>query len=163
MKGNSHGTRTQPRFLWAINRTIVRSFRISVGLTWQRAVFRVLWKTAPGHALERATRLLLTPPRPAFSEAELAALEEARLLPVPLISGRLVAWRWGHALGPVVVLAHGWGGRGTPLRSLIAPPASLSDYTHRVADGLRWPQALRAAIQSRTRAPLRFQLERLRG
>lgn len=142
MKGNNHGTKTQPRLFWPINRTIVRSLRFSVGLKWQRAVFRVLWKTAPGRALERATRLLLTPPRQAFSATELAALKEARLLPVPLISGRLVAWRWGHALDPVVLLAHGRGGRGTQLCSLIAPPASLSDSTRRVAEGLRWPHAL---------------------
>lgn len=213
-----------PAFFWPINSTIVRSLLFSVGLTWQRMAFRFLWKTSPSRAVDRATRLLLTPPRQAFSDAEMAALEEASPLPVSLMSRRLVAWRWGHALDPMVVLVHGWGGRGTQLRSLIgpllergfsvvaydapghgmsgsgesslpdflkgldavldkldpvyaivghsmggavaamalakrpsvkfgvliAPPASLSDSTHRVADGLRWPQALRSAIQRRT-------------
>lgn len=215
--------RLNPAFFWPLNSTIVRSLRISVGLVRERAVFRILWKVFPVLAVDRATRLLLTPPRQAFAEAEMAALEAASLRPVPLISGRLVAWRWGRAADPAVVLVHGWGGRGTQLRSLIepllgcgfsvvtydapghgmsgsgessfpqfllaldavldqfgpvhaivghsmggavaalamaqrpsvncavlfAPPASLSDATHRVADALRWPKAMRAAIQQR--------------
>jgi pimeloyl-ACP methyl ester carboxylesterase len=135
-----------------------------------------------------------------------------------------VAWRWGRAADPAVVLVHGWGGRGAQLRGLIdpllgrgysvvafdapghgmsgrgesslpqfllglnavldrlgpvhaivghsmggavaamataqrpsvncavliAPPASLSDATRKVADALQWPEALRAAIQQQT-------------
>lgn len=215
--------RLNPAFFWPINSTIVRSLRFSVGLLRDRAVFRILWKISPNLAVDRATRLLLTPPRQAFSDAEMAALEEASLRPVPLTSGRLVAWRWGRAADPAVVLVHGWGGRGTQLRALIepllgrgfsvvtydapghgmsgrgessfpqfvlalnavldrfgpvhaivghsmggavaalamaqrpsvscavliAPPASLSDATRRVADALRWPEALRVAIQQR--------------
>ncbi|MCM2308889.1 MAG: alpha/beta fold hydrolase [Sulfuritalea sp.] len=81
----------------------------------------MLWHASPHRAIERAMRLMLTPPRHAFSDAELLALEEASLLPIPLISGRLIAWRWGRAADPAVVLVHGWGGRGTQLRGFIAP------------------------------------------
>ena len=213
-----------PAFFWPINRTIVRSVSFSISLAWQRTIFRVLWNAFPDRAVNRATRLLLTPPRQAFSDAELTALEEAALLPVSQASGRLVAWRWGRAADPAVVLAHGWGGRGAQLRGLIdpllargfsvvafdapghgmsgrgesslpqfllglnavldrlgpvhaivghsmggavtamataqrpsvncavliAPPASLSDATRKLANALRWPEALRAAIQRQT-------------
>ncbi|MDZ4254803.1 MAG: alpha/beta fold hydrolase [Sulfuritalea sp.] len=87
----------------------------------QRAIFRVLWQASPHRAIERAMRLMLTPPRHAFSDDELLTLEEASLQPIALISGRLIAWRWGRATDPVVVLVHGWGGRGTQLRGFIAP------------------------------------------
>ena len=108
-------------FFWPINRTIVRSFRFSTRLFWQRAMFRVLSQVAPRLAIERAIRVMLTPPRQPFSDAELAVLEEASLLPVPLIPGRLIAWRWGRAADPAVVLVHGWGGRGTQMRGFIEP------------------------------------------
>lgn len=111
----------KPAFFWPLNSTIVRSVSLSAALTWQRAVFQVLWQTSPGRAIDRAIRLLLTPPRQDFSDAEFAAMEKASLLPVPMISGRLIAWRWGRATDPAVVLVHGWGGRGTQLRSFIDP------------------------------------------
>ncbi|OHC61951.1 MAG: hypothetical protein A3H93_16670 [Rhodocyclales bacterium RIFCSPLOWO2_02_FULL_63_24] len=111
----------KPAFFWPINRTIVRAFKFSAQLFWQRAIFRVLSQAAPRHAVERAIRLMLTPPRQPFSDEELAVLEEASLMPVPLISGRLIAWRWGRAVDPAVVLVHGWGGRGTQLRAFIEP------------------------------------------
>jgi pimeloyl-ACP methyl ester carboxylesterase len=111
----------KPAFFWPTNSTIVRTWRFSAKLNLQRAMFRVLWQVVPRHAVERAMRVMLTPPRHPFSDAELLALEEASLLPVPMMSGRIVAWRWGRAADPAVVLVHGWGGRGTQLRGLVAP------------------------------------------
>jgi len=211
----------KPAFFWPKNSTIVRSFTFSVGLRIQRAMFRVLWQVSPQRAVKRAVRVMLTPPHHPFSDAELLALEEASLLSVPMISGRIVAWRWGRAADPAVVLVHGWGGRGTQLRGLvaplvaqgfsvvaydapghgmtgrgesslpdmllglnamldhlgpvhaviahsvgaavaavalarrpavrcavlIAPPASLTAHSRRVAEALQWPEALRAATQ----------------
>lgn len=113
--------RLKPAFFWPINSTIVRSLRLSARSAWQRTVFRVLWNISPHRTIARAARLLLTPPRGEFSEDELAALEQARPLQVSLSSGRLVAWRWGRANDPAVVLVHGWGGRGTQLRGFIDP------------------------------------------
>jgi pimeloyl-ACP methyl ester carboxylesterase len=223
----------KPAFFGSINSTIVRAIPFSTKLSstklssaklsLQRAMFRLLWQTAPRHAVERAMRVMLTPPRHPFSDAELLALEEASLLPVPMMSGRIVAWRWGRAADPAVVLVHGWGGRGTQLRGLvapllaqgysvvtydapghgmtggnesslphmlhglnavldhlgavhaivahsvgaavtaaalarrpaieravlIAPPASLTAHSRRIAEKLRWPEALRDATQRR--------------
>ena len=108
-------------FFWPINRTIVRSIRFSATLAWERTVFRILWKAFPLRAVDRAIRQMLTPPRQPFSDDELAALEEASLLPVPMITGPLIAWRWGRAADPAVVLVHRWGGRGAQLRGFIEP------------------------------------------
>lgn len=108
-------------FFWPINRTIVRSVKFSAALFWQRAIYRTLWRFAPKSAIDRAIRQMLTPPRQVFSDAELASLEEASLVPVPFVTGRLIAWRWGRASDPTVLLVHGWGGRGTQLRGFIKP------------------------------------------
>ncbi len=108
-------------FFWPINSTSVRSFKFSAGLLWQRTIFRTLWSASPRLAIERAERTLLTPPRHEFSEAEFAVMEEASLLPVALVPTRLIGWRWGRAGDPVVVLMHGWGGRGTQLKAFIEP------------------------------------------
>lgn len=232
----------KPAFFWPNNSTIVRSWKFSAKLSLQRAMFRLLWQVSPHHAIERAMRVMLTPPRHSFSDAELLALEEASLLPVPMISGRLIAWRWGRAADPAVVLVHGWGGRGTQLRGLvapllahgfsvvtydapghgmtgggesslphmlqgltavldhlgpvhaivshsvgaavtaavlaqrpeikcavlIAPPASLTAHSRRIAETLQWPEALRAAMQRRIEYRFgvdwsEFEAERARG
>ncbi len=113
--------RLKPAFFWPTNSTIVRSLKFSAKLAWQRTVFRALWNTSPGRAVDRAVRMLLTPPRQKHSEDELMALEQASLLPIPMTSGRLAAWRWGRPSDPAVVLVHGWGGRGAQLRSFVAP------------------------------------------
>jgi pimeloyl-ACP methyl ester carboxylesterase len=111
----------KPAFFWPMNSTSVRSFKFSAGLVWQRTLFRALWHTSPRLAIERAERLLLTPPRHAFPDAELEAMEEASLLSVAMVPGRLIGWRWGRAREPVVVLMHGWGGRGTQLKAFVDP------------------------------------------
>lgn len=108
-------------FFWPFNSTTVRSFKFSVGLAWQRALYRLLWRNAPQQAIELAARRMLTPPGHYFPDAELRLMEDASLIPVPLITGRLIGWRWGRHGDPVVVLVHGWGGRGTQLKAFIAP------------------------------------------
>lgn len=83
---------------WPTNSTIVRSFKFRLGLAGQRAWYRLLWRLAPGKAIESGVRQLLTPPRHRFPDVELRLMEDASLLPVPMITGRLIGWRWGgHA------------------------------------------------------------------
>lgn len=218
------GLRLSTKSLQAQFRKIALSLRYYTYVTWQRLVFRLLWKIAPRRAVDRATKLFLTPPRDtAFSIAEFESMEEASLLSVPSPTGRLIVWRWGRAKKPAVVLVHGWGGRGTQLRKfidpivqrgfsvvafdapghgmtgegessvphmlhgltavldhlesvhavighsvggavtamalakrpsvtcgvLIAPPASLIDFSRSLATRLRWPEDLRASMQRR--------------
>lgn len=95
--------------------------RFTVGLIRHRLAFRLLAPLAPLKAGARARRLFLTPPRHRFRDAELAALEEASPFTVSMPTGRLIGWRWGNPEDPVVVLAHGWGGRAAQLRSYVAP------------------------------------------
>lgn len=111
----------KPAFFWPINRTIVRSFKFSAALSWQRLTYRMLWQLAPQRAIEHGARQLLTPPTHRFPDAELRQMEEASLLRIPMLTGSLVGWRWGRARDPMVVLVHGWGGRGTQLRHFIEP------------------------------------------
>lgn len=110
-----------PAFFWPIKSTIVRSIKLSTGLFWQRSLYRLLWQVVPQAAIERAARQMLTPPRHRFQDEELRFLEEASLVPVPFVTGRLVAWRWGRRSAPVVVLLHGWGGKGTQLSAFVEP------------------------------------------
>lgn len=111
----------KPAFFWPFTSTIVRSFTFSAGLTWQRALYRLLWRGLPQQAIEHAARRMLTPPAHHFPDTELRLMEEATLVPVPLVTGRLIGWRWGRRADPVVLLVHGWGGRGTQLKAFIAP------------------------------------------
>lgn len=111
----------KPVFFWPINRTIVRSFKFSAGIAWRRLQYRMLWQLAPQLAIERGVKQLLTPPVHSFPDDELRRMEDASLLAIPMVPGRLVGWRWGRARDPVVVLVHGWGGRGTQLQSFIEP------------------------------------------
>lgn len=111
----------KPAFFWPISRTIVRSFKFSAALAWQRLKYRLLWQFAPQRAIEHGAHQLLKPPAHRFPDAELRQMEEASLLRIPMVTGSLVAWRWGRARDPAVVLVHGWGGRGTQLRHFIEP------------------------------------------
>jgi pimeloyl-ACP methyl ester carboxylesterase len=88
-------------------------------LALYRAGFRVLGATAPSLASAYAERLFFTArrhPRPAW---ELELLDRARRFYVAHEGGYLPVWSWGN--GPVVLLVHGWEGRGTQLGALIDP------------------------------------------
>lgn len=76
-------------------------------------------RVSPSLASELALRAFLTPGRAPRPERERAWL--ARATPLALSAGGLpiAAWSWGPALGPVVLLAHGWAGRGAQLGGVI--------------------------------------------
>ena len=52
-------------------------------------------------------------------EEERALLESARSFRIPSAQGALAAWRWGE--GPLVLLVHGWNGRGSQLGAFVEP------------------------------------------
>jgi pimeloyl-ACP methyl ester carboxylesterase len=76
---------------------------------------------APGFAHMWAERLFLTPPKPRYPSAEVFDLLEARQGYVHHRGRHIATWRWGSAEAPAVLLAHGWGGRATQMRTFVAP------------------------------------------
>jgi pimeloyl-ACP methyl ester carboxylesterase len=86
-----------------------------------RLRFAVASRLAPARALEAAARLFATPPRIPPPAAELELLARGTRFEVREGGLSLTAWRFGAADRPVVLLSHGWGGRGAQLRSFVDP------------------------------------------
>ncbi len=59
------------------------------------------------------------PPLPPPRRRDLAVLEEGKRFELPGPDGPLAAWSFG--VGPVVLLAHGWGSRAAHLATFVAP------------------------------------------
>ncbi|MFT3771288.1 MAG: alpha/beta fold hydrolase [Minicystis sp.] len=74
---------------------------------------------SPDLAARAVEHLMFRTTRRAAPERERAVLATGRPFGVHSRHGRLSAWRWGE--GPVVVLAHGWNGRGSQLGALVDP------------------------------------------
>ncbi len=92
-----------------INSTIVRNI---LSLAKVRASLTVARVRGIEHAVERATRVFLTPPRRAHREREIAFLAKGERFVANAAGGRLAAWRFGEVDRPAVLFSHGWGGRG---------------------------------------------------
>ena len=84
-----------------------------------RAAMRAVDALSPDLARRWAQRLFTTPPRHAAPEAERAALKRAEAFAFRSDGRRLQGWAWGE--GPAVLLAHGWGGRGSQLHPFVQP------------------------------------------
>jgi pimeloyl-ACP methyl ester carboxylesterase len=81
-----------------------------------RTAFRAVGSVAPGVAARWAETIFCSPPRHEPRPAEEAFLATGRRLTVRSQEQDLAAWVWGQ--GPVVILAHGWGGRAGRLSAL---------------------------------------------
>lgn len=92
---------------------------LSKNSTTVRSIFSGLQAFSPGLAAQLAALAIFrtTRRRPDAFEAELAA--SAEQLEVQGPGGKLAVLRWGQ--GPLVVLVHGWNGRGTQLGAFVAP------------------------------------------
>lgn len=93
--------------------------RRTLTLSWWRVNLGLKAAFAPGQALDTAARLFSTPPRFAHSARELEFLATGVRFTVPSTFGAIAAWRFGRVDQPVVLLSHGWGGRGAQLRSFV--------------------------------------------
>jgi len=109
---------TDREYVELMNSTIVRS-KQSAFMPLIRAGGRVLSALAPALAARLGARLFLTPPRHRRSAAEIALLEGAHARPLFVGGRRIELWSWGR--GPAVLLAHGWGGRGSQLGAFVEP------------------------------------------
>jgi pimeloyl-ACP methyl ester carboxylesterase len=86
---------------------------------------RVLSDVSPAGAALVAERIFLLPRRHARPIAEAEVLGAARVhRTLSTKYGELAAWEWGPADGPVVLLVHGWEGRGSQLGTLVGPMAA---------------------------------------
>lgn len=98
------------------NRTNVRNL---VNLAWYRLNLSITSVLAPHKAVESAARLFSTPPRIEHTRRELEMLSTGTRYTVSSPRGDLAAWRFGRVDRAVVLLAHGWGGRGAQLRAFV--------------------------------------------
>jgi pimeloyl-ACP methyl ester carboxylesterase len=91
---------------------------------WQIALIRASLKTlsvvSPNAASRVAMELFRTPRRFATPDRELELMTDGEPLAVPFGDGaRIQAWSWGA--GPIVILLHGWEGRGSQMATFVSP------------------------------------------
>ena len=98
-----------------------------MSLVLVRGAMRVLSRTAPSVASRVAVDLFMKARRYRTPERELALLAGSTPFDVRLGDSTLKAWSWGE--GPLVILVHGWEGRGSQLAAFVTP---LVDAGHRV-------------------------------
>lgn len=93
-----------------------------------RLAFGIGGRIAPKFAGNRAYGLWFTPTRFQTPVSEYAALESARIEHHKINGEKIATYHWGQA-GAIVLLVHGWSGRGTQMGSFIKP---LTDAGYRV-------------------------------
>ncbi len=97
-------------------------------LTLVKGALRLLSRTSPAAASRVAMDLFMTPRRFKTPDRERALLAGATPFDVKLgDSTTIKAWSWGE--GPLVLLVHGWEGRGSQMAAFVQP---LVDAGHRV-------------------------------
>jgi pimeloyl-ACP methyl ester carboxylesterase len=114
------------------NSTNVRSWADRAAPLPLRAFFRAVGPAFPHLAGAVASRLFVTPPRPAVSPRVAGILARGERFSIWWRGGVLRAWRWGH--GPTVLLVHGWGGYGAQFASFV-PALEAAGYRAVVIDG----------------------------
>ena len=89
-------------------------------LSLVRGAMRILSRTSPNVASKIALDLFMTPRRHATPERERKVLAGATPFDVTLGDATTIkAWSWGE--GPLVLLVHGWEGRGSQLSAFVPP------------------------------------------
>ena len=84
-----------------------------------RGAFRVLGALAPKTTARLALVLFRLPFRHSTPAREAGWLESADRFELEIDGERIVGWSWGE--GPVVLLAHGWEGRGSQMGAFARP------------------------------------------
>lgn len=92
----------------------------SIALPLVRGTLRVLTSVSPGLASRVAVELFRTPRRFRRPPREEKHLQTGEPLDILLgVDTRIRAWRWGS--GPLILLAHGWEGRGSQMGEFVRP------------------------------------------
>lgn len=93
---------------------------VPASLAIMRTAFGLLSRTAPEMASRVAADLFMKPRRFETPGREREVLAEGTPFEVVLgTSTRIQAWKWGR--GPLVLLVHGWEGRGSQLAPFVRP------------------------------------------
>lgn len=93
---------------------------VPASLALMRTAFGFLSRTAPEMASRMAADLFMKPRRFDAPGREREVLAEATPFTISLgTSTRIQAWKWGR--GPLVLLVHGWEGRGSQLAPFVRP------------------------------------------
>ncbi len=82
---------------------------------------------APRFVLKKASDLFLTPPRFAHSAPEQRLLDAGLRIDVTTSAGHIATWRFGNVDDPVIIMSHGWGGRGAQFRAFV-PKLTAAGY-----------------------------------
>lgn len=86
-----------------------------------RGAMKLLSRTTPSVAARVAADLFMTPRRHRTPERERLLMKDAQAFDVTLGSNTVIkAWRWGTG-EKIVILVHGWEGRGSQLATFAAP------------------------------------------
>lgn len=93
-----------------------------------RIAFAIVGRLAPALAGKKAYELWFTPSRFDTPASEQAALQMATTEKLKIHEHDIVTYHWGRT-GPLVLLVHGWSGRGTQLGAFVEP---LVDAGYRV-------------------------------
>lgn len=90
----------------------------SLGLGLMRAYFALTSRLLPAYAQHQAERIFTTPPRYAGQTAQPV---DTRRETVAAGTRSIAVWQAGPTAAPAVLLAHGWGGRGSQLGAFVTP------------------------------------------
>lgn len=104
---------------------------VPIALKLLRLSFRIGGRLSPTLAGRLAYKLWFTPPRFKLPAREKIALDSAKLTNHQIAKNNIVTFSWGNEDpdAPLVLLVHGWSGRGTQLGSFVQP---LIDAGYRV-------------------------------
>lgn len=83
--------------------------------------FKIGGLLSPSLTSRLAYNLWLTPPRFKTPASEQKALEAAELTFFQVNNQNIATYRWGATTAPMILLVHGWSGRGTQMGSLAQP------------------------------------------
>ena len=82
-------------------------------------ILNVVWRYVPGLTESMVKKFFFTPHPYKVTLEERNYLENAKPFQITVHNKAIRCWQWGS--GPVVLLAHGWNGRGIQLHHFIEP------------------------------------------
>lgn len=80
-------------------------------------LLKIVWMIWPVMIEKLVLRLFFSPMDYRLNKSEASLLNQARSFNIKVNHKNIKCWKWGQ--GPVVILAHGWNGRGVQFQSLI--------------------------------------------